>query len=72
MKPYEKSECVWVVMPKPGTNVTLDFNIFDLEKSTNCEYDSLNVSNEVWVNEDCQIASIYAVELSSHVGAHGD
>ncbi|KAK3802337.1 hypothetical protein RRG08_010589, partial [Elysia crispata] len=36
-----RARCVWTITTDPGTQVTLTFSAFDLERAYNCRYDSL-------------------------------
>lgn len=45
---YPKSkECVWVIEAKNKYLVTVEFNFFDLENSTRCTYDYIEIRSVV-------------------------
>lgn len=43
---YNASECVWVIKPSVGTEISLSFDTFQLEDSDNCQFDYLKVSGD--------------------------
>ena len=42
--------CVWTITAPVGSKLNLQFNSFDLESASNCQYDSVQV-NECYINE---------------------
>ncbi|XP_066598353.1 cubilin-like [Prorops nasuta] len=40
------SECIWILNTTPGNKISLSFNVFDIEPSTNCDLDYLEIREE--------------------------